>query len=184
MVKIKQNRKFYTFDLYKGWENAFKQLVHKPNAIESPTDSNFEAFGGGGGGQGFGYRGLVATTWLSMGAWDSTMPLILIVCGEAFPVAGTQWSQLTPHLGTLLFGGLRFGVGGGGVKNSLRIGALVCVCGPGSSRSFSFIYAPPNPSRGSRVPTPGTPSCPPAPIWLPTSDDLAVVTLDRLFSGT
>ena len=57
----------------------------------------------------------MATTWLSMGAWDSTMPLTFIVWGDAFRVAGTQWSQLTPHLGILLFCGLGFGVGGGGV---------------------------------------------------------------------
>ena len=27
-------------------------------------------------------------------AWDTSMPLTLIVCGDAFPIAGTQWSQL------------------------------------------------------------------------------------------
>ena len=27
-------------------------------------------------------------------AWDTSMPLTLIVRGDAFPVAGTQWSQL------------------------------------------------------------------------------------------
>ena len=27
-------------------------------------------------------------------AWDTSMPLTLIVRGDAFPIAGTQWSQL------------------------------------------------------------------------------------------
>ena len=27
-------------------------------------------------------------------AWDTSMPLTLIVCGDAFPVAGTQWCHL------------------------------------------------------------------------------------------
>ena len=27
-------------------------------------------------------------------AWDTSMPLTLTVCGDAFPVAGTQWCEL------------------------------------------------------------------------------------------
>ena len=64
----------------------------------------------------------------------------------------------------------------------MRIVAAVCVFGPRSRGSFS-VYRPLNQWRGSRVPTLGTPS-PPPPIWPIASEDLAVFTLDGLFSGT
>ena len=40
---VLQNFPLLTFG---GWKTAFVQFVHTPNAIEPPTNSNFEAFGG------------------------------------------------------------------------------------------------------------------------------------------
>ena len=33
--------------------------------------------------------------------WDSSMPVMLIIRGDAFPTSGTQWSQISPTSGNL-----------------------------------------------------------------------------------
>ena len=52
--------------------------------------------------------------------------------------------------------------------------------------NFFLVYGPPNPWRGSRVQTLGTPGHPPSPpsLWPLAHEDLPVFTLDWLFSGT
>ena len=55
---------------------------------------------------------------------------------------------LAPRTQAPLFGG---GVGGGGVKTSLRILGAVCGFGPRSGATFFLYMDPPNPWRGSRV---------------------------------
>ena len=74
------------------------------------------------------------------------------------------------------------GVGGGGQNFFVYCGRCVCIW-TWVLEKFFLVYGPPNPWRGSRVPSPGTPSHPP-PIWPLANEDLAVFTLDRLFSGT
>ena len=60
-----------------------------------------------------------------------------------------------------------------------------CVCiWTWSLENFFLVYGPSNPWQGSRVPTPGTPSRPPPPLWPLAGEDLAVFTLARLFRGT
>ena len=50
-------------------------------------------------------------------------------------------------------------------------------------KNLFLVYGPPN-VRGFRVPTPGTLSRPPPPLWPLASEDLAIFTLDGPFSGT
>ena len=92
-------------------------------------------------------------------------------------------TPVSPRMWVPLFWGEGLGGVGGGSK-------LLCVLWPlcvyldlGPKKLFS-CNGPPNPWRGSRVPTLGTSSRPPPPIWPLASEDLAVLTLDRLFSGT
>ena len=73
------------------------------------------------------------------------------------------------------------GVGGGHQNFFVYCRCCVCIwtC---LLKNFFLLYGPPNPWRGSRVPTPGTPGRPPPPpIWPLASEDLAVL---GLFSGT
>ena len=90
-----------------------------------------------------------------------------------------------PAPGYPFFGGGGGGVGVGGFKTSWPIVADVCVFGPGSSRTF-FLYMDPlthGGGLGSQLQVPPV-APPPPPIWPLASEDLAVFTLDRLFSGT
>ena len=74
--------------------------------------------------------------------------------------------------------------GSGGVNTSLRIVAAVCVFGSGSWKTF-FLYMDPLTHGGGLGPQLQVPPvAPPPPIWPLASEDLAVFTLGRLFSGT
>ena len=64
-----------------------------------------------------------------------------------------------PHRGTLFWGG-GGGGGGGGQNLFVYCGRCVCIC-TWVLKNFFVVYGPPNSWRGSRVPTPGTPSYPP-----------------------
>ena len=83
-----------------------------------------------------------------------------------------EFDPRTPlHLGTLF--------SGGGVKTFCVLWPLCVYLDLGPEE----LYGPPNPWRGSRVPTPGTPRRPPPPpIWALGSEDLAIFT-HRLFSS-
>ena len=74
-----------------------------------------------------------------------------------------------------------FGGGGGGGQNIFAYcGRCVCIWTRVLKNSF-LVYGPPNPWRGSRVPTPGTPPPPLRPLAVA---DLAVFSPDSVFSGT
>ena len=93
-----------------------------------------------------------------------------------------QFSFLTPlppRTRVPLFWGMGGGLGGcrGGGQNFFAyFGCSVWIWTqvPGN---FFLVHGPPNPWRGSRVRTPGTPSRPP--LWALASEDLAVFTLDK-----
>ena len=84
-----------------------------------------------------------------------------------------------PYPGAAFWGGAGGGVSGGGGSKLLCEFWVLCVdldSGPGI---FFLVHGPPNPWRGSRVLTPGTPGRPPPPRWALASEDLAVFTLDK-----
>ena len=83
-------------------------------------------------------------------------------------------TPLAPRTGYPLLGGWGWGGcrGGGG-------GCCVCIWTQVTG-NFFLAHGPPNPWRGPRVRTPGTPgSPPPPPLWALASEDLAVFMLDK-----
>ena len=88
-------------------------------------------------------------------------------------------TPLAPPTRVPLFGGVGVGgVWGGGQNFFAYSGCCVWIWTqvPGN---FFLVHGPPNPWRGSRVRTPGTPGRPPPPLWALASEDLAVFTLDK-----
>ena len=88
-------------------------------------------------------------------------------------------TPLAPRTRVPLLGGWGWGgggVGGGGQNFFAYSGCCVWIWTqvPGN---FFLVHGPPNPWRGSRVPTPGTPGRPP--LWALASEDLAVFTLHK-----
>ena len=84
----------------------------------------------------------------------------------------------TPYPGTPFWGG--GGVGGGGVEAGQNFFAYSGCCvwiWTQVRGNFFHVHGPPNPWRGSRVRTPGTPSRPP--LWALASEEFAVFTLDK-----
>ena len=91
------------------------------------------------------------------------------------------WTPLAPRTRVPLFGGVgvwvRVSGGGGGVQNFFVYSGCCVWIWTQVRGNFFLAHGPPNPWRGSRVQTPGTPGRPP--IWPLASEDLAVFTLDK-----
>ena len=86
-------------------------------------------------------------------------------------------TPLSPRTRVPLFGGV--GVGGcrGGGQKFFAYSRCCVWIWTQVLGNFFLVHGPPNPWRGSRVRTPGTPGSPP--LWALASEDLAVFTLDK-----
>ena len=90
-------------------------------------------------------------------------------------------TPLAPRTRVPLFGGWGWvggGVGGEGVKTSLRILGAVCGFGPRSRATF-FLCMDPLTHGGGPGSELQVPLVAPPPLWALASEDLAVVTLDK-----
>ena len=88
-------------------------------------------------------------------------------------------TPLPPSTRVPLFGGVGVGGVGGGVKTSFTYSGCSVWIWTQVRGNFFLVHGPPNPWRGSRVRTPGTPSL----VWALASEDLAVFTLDKAVSA-
>ena len=89
-------------------------------------------------------------------------------------------TPLPPRTRVPLFGGVGGGWGGcrgGGGQNFFPYSGCCVWIWTQVRGNFFLVHGPPNPWRGSRVRTPGTPGRPP--LWALAGEDLAVFTLDK-----